>query len=220
MLRSCQHEREKMREPCLDPSWLCWIETHPALAGWFQAVGSIAAIVVALLVPYVQHEVQRRRELRRTAHAIVHLAHQAGAILGQLTKIAAAPASVLGRNRLEAFPEEMLDAVIADLDRLPVQQFDDYDALATVTALRGQMQRARGTLTTALSAEDIDGWEAVFRSQKERADDQIRTLVSRFSPHSELRTTSLKSLPAQLCAAWSTLPLPWRRQNAPTKGRP
>ena len=205
-----------MSESCHEAAWLCWVEAHPALAGWFQAIGSIAAIVVALMVPYVQHQVQQRRERRRVAHAIVHLAHQAGSILGQLVKIAASPTQLEGMHRLQAFPEEMLDTVIDDLDRLPVQQFDDYDALGAVIALRGQMQRARGTLTAALAAQDVDGWEAIFGTQKEQAEEQISILVSRFGPHSKFAKPSLRSLQKRVRSGWKSVPLPWLRANGKT----
>ncbi len=48
-------------------SWECvsyWIEHHPGLASWVQAIGSILAIVAAGLFPFA-HERSRERRLRR-----------------------------------------------------------------------------------------------------------------------------------------------------------
>lgn len=64
--------------------WLSWVEAHPGLAGWVQAIGSIAALLIAFSVVFVQHALSersaRRREqkddldlmaaLSKTAHAL------------------------------------------------------------------------------------------------------------------------------------------------------
>ena len=40
---------------------LCWIEHHPGLAGWLQAIGSLLAIAIAIMVPYWQARKQGER---------------------------------------------------------------------------------------------------------------------------------------------------------------
>ena len=52
--------------------WDCfsnWIEHHPGLASWVQAIGAIAAIGIAIWVPYAQ----RSKELARAAKAATEL---------------------------------------------------------------------------------------------------------------------------------------------------
>lgn len=43
-------------------SSLAWIEMHPALSGWVQALGALVAIAVAIVVPYLQRRLERRDE--------------------------------------------------------------------------------------------------------------------------------------------------------------
>jgi hypothetical protein len=38
---------------------LHWIEAHPGLAAWVQAVGAILAIVFAFLIVYLQQRLER-----------------------------------------------------------------------------------------------------------------------------------------------------------------
>ncbi|QJI38262.1 hypothetical protein [Pseudomonas sp. ADAK13] len=47
----------------------CWIESHPGLASWVQAAGSIAAIFVAILIASRDSRIRRRDgfEMRRGA---------------------------------------------------------------------------------------------------------------------------------------------------------
>lgn len=45
-------------------SWECvsyWIEHHPGLASWVQAVGSIIALIVAVYLPYRSRELDRKQ---------------------------------------------------------------------------------------------------------------------------------------------------------------
>jgi hypothetical protein len=50
---------------------LQWIETHPGLAAWVQAIGAILAIVVAFLVVFLQQRLERDSAAReRHARAI------------------------------------------------------------------------------------------------------------------------------------------------------
>lgn len=44
---------------CTDLAVLCWIEAHPGLASWVQAVGSIAAIMAAVGVAWMSVREQR-----------------------------------------------------------------------------------------------------------------------------------------------------------------
>ena len=65
---------------CTDAVWLCWIEAHPGLASWIQAVFSIIAIVAAFLAPWVMEVAKeriRQRRLRRVAVEAMALASAA-----------------------------------------------------------------------------------------------------------------------------------------------
>ncbi|NVZ45097.1 hypothetical protein HX780_06575 [Pseudomonas tolaasii] len=46
----------------------CWIESHPGLASWVQAIGSIAAILIAVTIAH-RDSVLRRREKSESRNA-------------------------------------------------------------------------------------------------------------------------------------------------------
>lgn len=54
---------------CTDWSWMCWVEAHPGLSSWVQAVGAIVALAVAILIPLIATWIQHAR-LRKVACAI------------------------------------------------------------------------------------------------------------------------------------------------------
>lgn len=43
----------------------CWIESHPGLASWVQAIGAIAALGIAIWIPNRQHLADRREAQRK-----------------------------------------------------------------------------------------------------------------------------------------------------------
>ncbi|KAI2693248.1 hypothetical protein [Pseudomonas sp. TNT3] len=49
----------------------CWIEHHPGLASWVQAVGSIAAILAAIWIASRDSRLRRRAEIEVKSHSIV-----------------------------------------------------------------------------------------------------------------------------------------------------
>jgi hypothetical protein len=57
-------------------AFLVWIEAHPGLAGWAQALGGILAVLAALMVPLRIQAIQRRLsrdERRREARGLAIL---------------------------------------------------------------------------------------------------------------------------------------------------
>ena len=122
------------KEPCTGWSGLCWIESHPGLASWVQAVGAISALILAVGLPYLQTW-QRERGFRRTAlgaasEALITLAsaenysaHEnkneqemmmpviAGAVTAVDTSLTAFPAYEMGRpNHIVAWTDFVVHA--------------------------------------------------------------------------------------------------------------
>jgi hypothetical protein len=88
---------------------LRWIEAHPGLAAWVQAIGAILAIIVAFLVVFLQQRLERRAaasERRARAIGLAILLHtdlvalqgaidrteRAGALESEVLKV---PASIV-----------------------------------------------------------------------------------------------------------------------------
>lgn len=51
----------------------CWIESHPGLASWVQAIGSILAIGAAGLFPFFHERAKENRLRRNTLKSLLHL---------------------------------------------------------------------------------------------------------------------------------------------------
>lgn len=52
----------------------CWIESHPGLASWVQAVGSIAAIMAAWAIPYFHEQSKEKRARKHLIENLLHVA--------------------------------------------------------------------------------------------------------------------------------------------------
>jgi hypothetical protein len=53
-----------MTEQCVASAtdWLQWIECHPGLAAWVQAIGTITAVLIAVFLPlWLEHRAHRER---------------------------------------------------------------------------------------------------------------------------------------------------------------
>jgi len=107
------HSVTALGPSCVDPAWLCWIETHPGLAGWVQALGVLATIIIAILSPmWSEYLVERR--LKRTA--AIKAANAASRAAGS------AEAFVQGADGWgedpafdRAFPRQAFESALADL---------------------------------------------------------------------------------------------------------
>lgn len=54
-------------QSCTDAAWLCWVEAHPGLAGWFQTVGTFVALALTLVA--LRASIVSAQHDRRLAHA-------------------------------------------------------------------------------------------------------------------------------------------------------
>ena len=54
----------------------CWIESHPGLASWVQAIGSIAAIAAAGFFPFIHERAKEKQTRRNTLTSLLHMANR------------------------------------------------------------------------------------------------------------------------------------------------
>ena len=80
---------------CSDFAALCWIEAHPGLASWLQAIFSVAAVVVAILVPMIMASNERRRRQERLSR---HALDAAGTVAAAIEVLANAAADAEKRK--------------------------------------------------------------------------------------------------------------------------
>lgn len=55
---------------------LIWIEAHPSLASWLQALFSVLAILFASFTPWLHEKSKERRTLAHSRHLFAFLAHR------------------------------------------------------------------------------------------------------------------------------------------------
>ncbi|NWE75147.1 hypothetical protein [Pseudomonas yamanorum] len=64
----------------------CWIESHPGLASWVQAFGSIAAIIAAGYFPIAHEKAREGRDRRNILRTLLYLAEPLENYLDKLSK--------------------------------------------------------------------------------------------------------------------------------------
>lgn len=140
---------------CSDPDWLCWVEAHPALAGWFQAIFSVLAILAAIAVPLLLAWLDASRHKRRLHIAAFRASTAALATLGLLVDRIRG-ARVAGLHRLAVVPVGAIEANIAELEALPINTSDDLDLGRNVQFLLMSMRTARNSVKMAEEMDDAE----------------------------------------------------------------
>jgi hypothetical protein len=164
--------------------WARWT-ADPALAAWVQAVGSIVAILIAIAVPAVQHQLSERRAhaearartQRQNALAVLlgeDFLHLCDALLGAVQR-----RQVMGRQT--AFPDE----AVADWREL--SRSIDYaelqpEAVTLITEARRRLgllesayRDAGGAVAAVNSARGLDEASQSVREHLDR----VRSAVGR-----------------------------------------
>lgn len=66
---------------CQEVALLCWVEAHPGMASWVQAVGTMAAIIGAFVIGQMPIWEQRRREKQLQTIVLARVIKKAEAVL-------------------------------------------------------------------------------------------------------------------------------------------
>lgn len=164
----------------------CWIESHPGLASWVQAIGAIASIWGAFAISNSQ--VKQRKELeQKKAHAyklVVKSAAEYVSALGDAIdrNIQVEQLQAAWQQTLRGFVETSLRS----LKQLPVHDLGNYEL---VNAYNGTV----GSIETLLErAKRFDSQEPFTGRQAEYLYSELRTqcltvkiLTDVFEKHSE-----------------------------------
>lgn len=107
---------------------LTWIEAHPNLASWLQAIGAIIAIAIAIWVPYLQRrqalEAMKAAELDQVRHVLRNL-------LDEMIVITSGFKEGNGKKLMEVIDGQPFDVIIPIME----QPFPIFDAAATKLGL-------------------------------------------------------------------------------------
>lgn len=133
------------------PELVYLMDVHPGVAGWVQAVGSVAAILVSAgLAIWIGRSEERRRRVAsaeaqvRALNVIASLAFNASnAISAGLSSIPNGPAGTIGLGHEVLQLESARDAI----DRLPLATLDvPVGAIASILELRGHLIQVHGII--------------------------------------------------------------------------
>jgi uncharacterized membrane protein len=131
-------------------NWECvsyWIEHHPGLASWVQAVGSIGAILVAVWIMSKQHSRQAKLDHESTQADY----DKAAAVTEYISKYLIETAESLRIDRsFEAvdYAKVTVDSMIITLSEMPFHLFEDTESAMAWVETRASAMRFRRNLET------------------------------------------------------------------------
>lgn len=126
-------------------SMLFWIEHHPGLASWVQAVGSIGAILGAFAISAAQsrrHEKLLRREASDRFDAYYAVVKNAAETSMLVTEFAHnKSADFEFRSVWEKYLGELLRASLDAAKAIPVHELEDYKLVVYYSGLMGTIYK-------------------------------------------------------------------------------
>ena len=133
-------------------SLLDWIEKHPALAAWVQAVAIIVAIAGTWLAGWLLQRTERRMERRTLAKAVSEIAIAAEElvrrVIGELPDRQAVSAIATGEKPFDIRAIDELEAAIAAIQ---LHNLSTPELVRDVIALLANIRQLREQLANAIT---------------------------------------------------------------------
>lgn len=160
--------------------WLCWVEAHPGLAAWVQAIGSIAAIAAAIRIASRQHS---ETENRIKGEQLDRHSAQVGRALYCMSGLI--DAANLLRTELPAGPDDAkpdpssrilhLTVLLDQMEASELSPAEDENVVAGVVAAKDFLAIAKGSHTFGERARHAE----MMQKRIEEARDRLKqNLVS------------------------------------------
>lgn len=127
-------------------SWECvsyWIEHHPGLASWVQAVGSIASIWGAFAISNKQQKAQVKlaekaaKEKSESLYAVIENAVKIATTFGDLLQ--SQPAEIVFQENWNLVYRQRLESAVYSLSRLPAHEVGGYEAVGGYSGVMGAL---------------------------------------------------------------------------------
>jgi len=138
-----------------DLTMTIWPENSAEYASWVQAIGSVAAVVVTLVVMFCQFSNQRKtkeREQKELIKRYIESAISLGGGVDQKAQKLNQWASALSLNPGDlTFMRAEVETISAALNQLPIWQIDNFEAIKTIVCLQTHAVVLVETLKTAES---------------------------------------------------------------------
>lgn len=203
-----------LSERCVDVAVLCWIEGHPGLATWLQAVFSVAAIVVAMTVPVIleRRAIQRvQKRLHRRAEFAVAYADQ---MAWSFSQVVQRPSPIESANRVLTFPEQSMTAAIQRLSDIPLLEFEDQSLAGSLSVFQTLIENLGASRLAMLNLPDDEiveeGWPVLIGSKFEHIRERSHDLRHRLRTGHPPPSGPLQSSFLRLRALIKRLPWPRR----------
>ena len=168
--------------PCVDVAALCWIENHPGLAAWMQAVLSVAAIAIAILVPvWMAHRERRHRQTHLGNHAV----QVAGVVVAAIEVFARSAGDPEKRKVFSAggFPMHVFGAAEEALASLNVTDIEDQEVARALRMLKihlaGSMDDCEDFAEFSESDDGGQDWAAAMSKRSEKANQLYELIQNR-----------------------------------------
>lgn len=148
----------------------CWIEGHPGLASWVQAVGSIAALGIAIWVASSQRSAQLKtadkiaRDKVSALIAVVESASMFATVLSVF--IERKPSSFAFKESWKLVNKNWLDSSIHSLSQLPAHEFGRGDLVRGYFGILAGLSEIRRLVDGAIRAEALEDQEFFFMYQE------------------------------------------------------
>ncbi|MBJ2241980.1 hypothetical protein [Pseudomonas sp. MF6768] len=132
----------------------CWIESHPSLASWVQAVGSIAAILVAIWISSSDSRFRKRSEKYARRDAIVRCKWVLSNSGDIVEKIAKSLSDSRPSHRLIKIDIARLERLHGEIRELTFGPGMDSDIFGVVLGARLGVDRLSHKMQEILDLED------------------------------------------------------------------
>ncbi|PVZ56519.1 hypothetical protein C9422_18525 [Pseudomonas sp. B1(2018)] len=120
-----------------------WIEHHPGLASWVQAVGSIASIWGAFAISNKQQKIQIKlakkaaNEKAESLYAVIENAVKTTTTFGELLQTK--PSEMVFKDLWQLVYKQHLESSVYSLGKLPAHELGGYEAVRAYSGVMGAL---------------------------------------------------------------------------------
>jgi hypothetical protein len=148
--------------PCQTTELLGWIESHPGIAAWVQAIGAIVALVVAISVPVWMARRADRLSRKRFLESVTSISNEVlKCLVNAAMKCSAGEGEGLFFVRsVEAFHRFRI--VSSAINSIPLHQLPSYEVTQSVLELQAIM--AEGLMQLDAAFKEIEDHQRLMQA--------------------------------------------------------
>jgi hypothetical protein len=144
----------------------CWIEGHPGLASWVQAIGSIAALGIAFFLASSQRRDQEKaveEAMQNKTDALIAVVESAAIFVTVLgTFVRGKPVAFVFKENWKLVNRQWLESSIHSLTQLPAHELGRGDLVRGYFGILASVNEIRRLIDHAVSSDAFQEQEFVF----------------------------------------------------------